>query len=112
MSLPRIPRDPENDYTREAAAKRRALVREQTGAELEHVSSFSFDPAVLPGNIENFIGVAQMPIGLAGPLLVDGEHAQGEFYVPMATTEGGRSFRSYAASLPATKIGRRTHHIH
>ena len=29
-----------------------------------------------------------MPIGLAGPLLVDGEHAQGEFVVPMATTEG------------------------
>ena len=29
-----------------------------------------------------------MPIGLAGPLLVNGEHAQGEFYVPMATAEG------------------------
>ena len=29
-----------------------------------------------------------MPIGIAGPLLVDGEHAQGEFYVPLATTEG------------------------
>ena len=29
-----------------------------------------------------------MPIGIAGPLLVDGEHAQGEFYVPMATAEG------------------------
>ncbi|HMX71488.1 MAG TPA: hydroxymethylglutaryl-CoA reductase [Solirubrobacterales bacterium] len=88
MSLPRIPRDPENDYSREAAEARRDLVREQTGAELEHVGSYSFDPAVLPGNIENFIGVAQMPVGLAGPLLIDGEHAQGEFYVPMATTEG------------------------
>jgi hydroxymethylglutaryl-CoA reductase (NADPH) len=29
-----------------------------------------------------------VPIGLAGPLLVDGEHAQGEFYVPLATAEG------------------------
>ena len=29
-----------------------------------------------------------MPIGVAGPLLVDGEHAQGEFYVPLATAEG------------------------
>ncbi len=29
-----------------------------------------------------------MPIGIAGPILVDGEHAQGEFYVPLATTEG------------------------
>ena len=40
------------------------------------------------GNIENFIGVAQVPIGLAGPLLVNGEHAQGEFLIPLATTEG------------------------
>jgi hydroxymethylglutaryl-CoA reductase (NADPH) len=88
MSLPRIPRDPENDYSEEAAAERRRLVATETGAALEHVGSFSFDPSVLPGNIENFIGVAQVPIGLAGPLLVDGEHARGEFYVPLATTEG------------------------
>ena len=43
---------------------------------------------MLPGNIEHFTGVAQVPLGIAGPLLVDGEHAQGEFYVPMATAEG------------------------
>ena len=29
-----------------------------------------------------------MPIGVAGPLLVNGEDAQGEFYVPLATAEG------------------------
>src|SRR3712207_8936708 len=39
-------------------------------------------------SVEHFVGVAQVPIGLAGPLLVDGEHAQGEFYVPLATAEG------------------------
>jgi hydroxymethylglutaryl-CoA reductase (NADPH) len=55
---------------------------------LEHVSQGSVDPAILPGNVEHFIGVAQVPIGIAGPLLVDGEHAQGEFYVPLATSEG------------------------
>jgi len=49
------------------------------------VSRGSFDPELLPGNIEHF---AQVPIGIAGPLLVDGEDAQGEFYVPLATTEG------------------------
>src|SRR4051812_28984622 len=84
----RLPRDPEDDYTREAAAKRRAFVEERTGAELEHVSSYSFDPSLLPGNVENFVGVAQVPIGLAGPVLVNGEEAQGEFYVPLATAEG------------------------
>ena len=85
----RIPRDPEDDYTREAARERgRLRARSTTGAELEHVSSYSFDPAILPGNVENFTGVAQVPIGFAGPLLVNGEHAQGEFYVPLATAEG------------------------
>jgi hydroxymethylglutaryl-CoA reductase (NADPH) len=85
---PRIPRDRENDYTPDAAARRLEFLREQTGAELEHVSRYSFDPEVVRGNIEHFTGVAQVPIGVAGPLLVDGEHAQGEFYVPLATAEG------------------------
>lgn len=40
------------------------------------------------GNIENFIGMAQVPIGLAGPLEVKGQYAQGGFYIPLATTEG------------------------
>jgi hydroxymethylglutaryl-CoA reductase (NADPH) len=84
----RIPRDPENDYTREAAEARQAFLAEQTGARLEHVASYSFDPTVLPGNVENFTGVAQVPLGIAGPLLVNGEHARGEFYVPLATAEG------------------------
>src|SRR5256714_8695601 len=83
-----VPRDRENDYTREAAHTRQEFVHEQTGVELEHVSSYTFDPATLTGNVEQFLGVAQVPIGLAGPLLVNGEHAQGEFYVPMATAEG------------------------
>ena len=29
-----------------------------------------------------------MPLGFAGPLLVQGEHAKGEFYVPLACSEG------------------------
>jgi hydroxymethylglutaryl-CoA reductase (NADPH) len=83
-----VPRDREDDATREAADRRRAFAEEQTGASLEHVSSYSFDPAVASGNVEQFLGVAQVPIGLAGPLRVNGEHAQGDFYVPMATAEG------------------------
>jgi len=83
-----VPRDRENDYTREAAAGRLEFVRERTGVSTEHVGTYSFDPAILTGNVEQFVGVAQVPIGLAGPLLVNGEHAQGEFYVPLATAEG------------------------
>src|SRR5437868_2631492 len=84
----KIPRSKDDDYTRDMADKRRAFVREQTGQPLEHVGRYSFDPSVLPGNVENFIGVAQVPIGLAGPLRIVGEQAQGEFYIPLATSEG------------------------
>jgi hydroxymethylglutaryl-CoA reductase (NADPH) len=39
------------------------------------------------GHIENCIGAVAMPIGLAGPLRINGEAAHGDFYVPLATTE-------------------------
>ena len=86
-SRPHIPR--ENVDTGEGViAARQEFVRKHTGVTLDHVAHYSFDPAVLPGNIEHFIGVAQVPIGITGPLVVRGEHACGEFLVPLATTEG------------------------
>lgn len=86
--LKKLPYSKTNDYTDEQAAKRRTVVEEASDVQFEHISNYSFSPDVLSGNIENFVGVAQVPIGFAGPLLVNGEHAQGEFYIPMATTEG------------------------
>lgn len=83
-----IPRSRINDYTQEMAAMRRGFILESTGVDLTHVAQYSFDPAILPGNIENFIGVAQVPIGVAGPIEIHGENAEGEFFVPLATTEG------------------------
>ncbi|HTT55431.1 MAG TPA: hydroxymethylglutaryl-CoA reductase [Streptosporangiaceae bacterium] len=82
-----IPRMPD-DYTRAAAAARVDFVTRAGPGHPDHISRYSVDPAGLAGNIENFLGAAQVPIGLAGPLLVSGEHARGEFYVPLATTEG------------------------
>ena len=78
----------DDEYTRESADGRLQTVREATGASLAQIGAYSVDPAEVRGNIENFAGVAQLPLGIAGPLLVNGEHAQGEFQVPMATTEG------------------------
>jgi len=86
--MSKIPRSKTDDYTDKQSGIRKAFVKEQTGADLEHLGKYSFDPNILKGNIEHFTGVAQIPIGLAGPLKVNGEHAQGEFYIPMATTEG------------------------
>jgi len=42
----------------------------------------------LEGNIENFIGMTCIPTGVIGPLRINGLHAQGDFYVPLATSEG------------------------
>jgi len=84
-----VPRRKDDDHTREAADERRAFIEARTGAALTHVGAYSFDPAVTRGNIENFIGTAQIPIGLAGPLLIRGEHVADEHvYVPLATSEG------------------------
>ncbi|MEJ2532941.1 MAG: hydroxymethylglutaryl-CoA reductase, partial [Halioglobus sp.] len=66
MQAPRIPRRRDDDYTRDAAEERRRFIQEQTGTDLAHVGAYSFDPAVLPGNIENFTGIVQMPLGFAG----------------------------------------------
>ncbi len=43
--------------------------------------------AVYARNIENFVGTVKVPVGVAGPLRVNGSHAQGDYYVPLATTE-------------------------
>ncbi|MFH1238512.1 MAG: hydroxymethylglutaryl-CoA reductase [bacterium] len=46
------------------------------------------DSAIFTGNIENYIGLAQIPVGVIGPLRINGLYASGDFYVPMATVEG------------------------
>ena len=83
-----IPRSKENDYSPEQATRRREFVAAKTGASLNTIASYTIDPELTRGNVENFIGTVQMPLGLAGPLRINGEHAQGDFYVPLATTEG------------------------
>jgi hydroxymethylglutaryl-CoA reductase (NADPH) len=62
-------------------------VSAKTGAVLNHIPLFSEDPKNVQNNIEYFIGMAQVPIGIAGPLKIKGQYADGDFYVPMATTE-------------------------
>jgi hydroxymethylglutaryl-CoA reductase (NADPH) len=84
----KIPRSVQDDYTLEMIIARHNFIKEKTRVEFNHLKYYSFDPETLRGNIESFIGVAQVPIGIVGPLLIKGEYAQGEVYVPMATTEG------------------------
>jgi hydroxymethylglutaryl-CoA reductase (NADPH) len=83
-----VPLDKDDNYSEGIIRQRQQFAEEYAGEKLEHITHYSFDPASTQGNIENFVGVAQVPIGLAGPLQVDGEYAQGEFLIPLATTEG------------------------
>lgn len=83
----RVPRH-EADYDDVAIEDRQKFVEEFTGETFEHVWNYSFDPTKLSGNIEAFTGAAQVPIGFAGPIKINGEYAKEEYLIPMATTEG------------------------
>lgn len=68
---------------------RRTAVSEITGTEFKHISNYSFNVEdVTKRNIENMIGAVQIPLGVAGPLRVKGEYANGDYYIPLAATEG------------------------
>lgn len=73
----------------QAVAIRRKFAEEISGAELKNISNYSINMELASKkNIENPIGAIQIPLGIAGPLKVKGDHADGEFYVPLATSEG------------------------
>lgn len=62
-------------------------------------------PEVFSANIENFIGTVKIPVGIFGPLRINGLNAQGDYHVPMATTEAAL-IASYArGAYAATKSG-------
>ncbi len=100
-----VPRLTGQGYGPEQVAQRRSWVEERTGAQFDHVAGRPLAGEAMRGNVENPIGCAQMPLGVAGPLRVRGEHAQGTYYVPLATTEGAL-VRSYERGMVAlTRAG-------
>ncbi|MCZ7401647.1 MAG: hydroxymethylglutaryl-CoA reductase (NADPH) [Candidatus Methanoperedens sp.] len=68
---------------------RRTAISQLTGTQFKHISNYSIDVEVVAKrNIENMIGAIQVPLGVAGPLRINGEYARGDYYIPLATTEG------------------------
>ena len=107
-----VPRFSGQGYADADVARRREWLEQVTGATLQHVGSSTLAGESLRGNVENPVGSVQVPLGIAGPLKVRGEHAQGVFYVPLATTEGAL-VRSYERGMTAlTRAGGVTVRIH
>ena len=84
---PRIPQT--GEWTKSATDARRRLLQEQ-GISVDRMTraASETDCVSLQGNIENYVGMVQLPAGVAGPLRINGAEAHGDFYVPLATSEG------------------------
>ncbi|MEI6438487.1 MAG: hydroxymethylglutaryl-CoA reductase [Candidatus Omnitrophota bacterium] len=101
----KVPRMGEKDYDKVSVDERRAWLARQTGVAFEHIAAYSTPSTAMKGNIENLIGACQIPLGVVGPLSVNGEHAKGLFYVPMATTEGALVLDYQLGALMCTESG-------
>ena len=76
--------------TTEGTTKRREFIEEQTKKKtpgLFGTKPFE-DQSLLQGNIENYIGMTSIPTGVIGPVRIIGSAAHGDFFVPLATSEG------------------------
>ncbi|ADG13790.1 3-hydroxy-3-methylglutaryl Coenzyme A reductase [Methanocaldococcus infernus ME] len=73
---------------KEATKIRREFLEKELNIKFNHINKYSISEENVKKNIENMIGAIQIPLGIAGPIRVNGEHAKGLFYIPLATTEG------------------------
>ena len=80
----------EDPYGKVGQHERIAFLMEQQGININYLNNGTMpdNNDYLKGNIENFIGMTQVPTGIVGPLRVDGSAAKGDYFVPLATTEG------------------------
>jgi len=68
---------------------RREYIEGETETKLDNIGIFSIDiERVVKRNCENMIGTVQVPVGVAGSVLVNGGYARGSYWLPLATTEG------------------------
>ena len=84
----KIPRDKYDDYSQESVSRRLQWLEQRTDKKLPYLKGTPYPPSEVKGTCENYIGTVGIPVGIAGPLLINGVRAKGKFLVPMATMEG------------------------
>jgi hydroxymethylglutaryl-CoA reductase (NADPH) len=104
-TLPPTPDLPINDTSAIARDNRVRFLEESASIQLSYLpgNKSELEPTFYKGNIENFIGLTQVPTGLVGPLYINGTVATGDFYIPLATTEGAL-VASYNRGAKATRL--------
>ncbi len=100
-------------YDAERCVLRREWAERFTSSSLKHTGQWWVDEGAddscsclkLKGNIENPIGLAKVPIGVVGPLLVSGDHVNGYVLCPFATTEGALTASATRGATALTRAG-------
>ena len=83
---PHIPR--RNEVSAEAVEARWALLNAEKEVKDPICDAWSTEHAdAFAHNIEHLIGTVKIPVGLAGPLRVNGLFAHGDYHLPLATSE-------------------------
>ena len=92
-------------FTKEGKQLRINFIEEQTENKVPYLAGRETinDISQFKGNIENFIGMSQIPTGVLGPLLVNTSNGTATFYVPLATSEG-TLVASYARGARACRV--------
>lgn len=95
-----------SDYSAHGVARRRAELK-QRGIDVLQLAGDGAEPTPeeLRGNIENLIGFARVPVGVIGPLRLCGETVSGEFYIPLATTEGALVASYHRGAMLVSRSG-------
>jgi NADP-dependent 3-hydroxy-3-methylglutaryl-CoA reductase len=93
------------EHTEAARLARLDHLRRLTGVPLLRLEKTTLDAARLCSNVEALIGGVEVPVGVAGPLQLDGTAARGAFFLPLATTEGALVSSASRGALALTDSG-------
>ncbi|HEY1418880.1 MAG TPA: hypothetical protein VGF41_13310, partial [Myxococcaceae bacterium] len=93
------------EHTEAARLARLDHLRRLTGVSLLRMEQTTLDATRLCSNVESLIGGVEVPVGIAGPLTVDGAAARGTYFLPLATTEGALVCSASRGALALTGSG-------